>query len=341
MTKQLRIGVIGLGRLADSIHLPTLASLPDVDLMAAADLDERRRQAAAEKFGIPQSFADHRAMIEQVELDAVLVLTTPHAVGQVGIDTLGAGLATFLEKPPGLTGAETRTLQATADRSGALAMVGFNRRFQPLVQEAKRQVEELGPVVSVLVEFHPFDFEYYRRAGFSEHNLRHFHAAQSVHAVDLLRYLGGEVAAVYGQVDNYLSDYGDTFSALVEFANGATGHVICNYTSPTRIERAEIHGRGVLAVLEGVSPGQPRSAYPFKSATIYHRDTVAELHNPSADDAFSGGYRQEIQYFLDCVRHRRRPERPAATLADAVGTMELIDAILSRQRGPIQSGGAG
>jgi virulence factor len=338
---QLRVGVVGLGRLADSIHLPTLASLPDVDLVAAADLDERRRRAAAEKFGIPQSFADHRAMIEQAGLDAVLVATTPHAVGQVGIDTLGAGLATFLEKPPGLTGAETRALRAAAERSGALAMVGFNRRFQPLVREAKRQVEELGPVVSVLVEFHPFDFEHYRRAGFSEHNLRHFHAAQSVHAVDLLRYLGGEVAAVYGQVGNYLSDYGDTFSALVEFSNGATGHVICNYTSPTRIERAEIHGRGALAVLEGVAPGERRSAYPFESAIVYRGDTVAELRNPTADDAVSGGYRQEVRYFLDCVRDGGRPERPAATLTDAVGTMELIDAILAGRRGPMQSAGAG
>lgn len=330
----LRLGVVGLGRIADGVHLPTLRALPDVEIVAACDVDAARLQAMAAKYGIASTYSDHRTMLRDGGLDGVLVLSAPQAIAPVALDTLAAGIGTFMEKPPGLTLQEAHALRDASERTGAVAMVGFNRRFQPLVQEAKRLVEAAGPVASLLVEFHPFNFDHYAAAGFTEETLRHFHAAQSIHAVDLVCYLGGEVVAVYGQVGNHFSDYGDTFSGMLEFASGATGHVLCNYTSPTRIERTELHGKGVLVVLEGMREKQG-SQYAFAQATVYEGDLITELRNASADDAYNGGYFQEMRSFIDCLRRHETPTKPGANIADAVQTMVVIDAILANRRGPL------
>lgn len=334
MTK-LRLGVVGLGRIADGVHLPTLHSFPDVEIAAVCDVDPARLRTMAAKYGVASAYDDHRVMIRDAGLDGVLVLSAPQAIAPVALDTLRAGIGTFLEKPPGLTLHEAEELRDTSDRTGAVAMVGFNRRFQPLVQEAKRRIETAGPVASVLIEFHPFNFGHYAAAGFTEEALTHFHAAQSIHAVDLLCYLGGEVvAAVYGQVRNHFSNYGDTFSGMIEFASGATGHVICNYTSPTRIERAELHGDGILVVLDGMRE-KVQSQYSFAQATIYQGDMTTEMRNARPDDAYNGGYYQEVRYFVDCIRAHQTPVRPGASMADAVQTMAVIDAILANRRGPL------
>ena len=108
------------------------------------------------------SFAAASEMARLVKPDAVFVLTPPTVTGPVGLECLTAGVATFLEKPPGITVAETRDLLAAARSSGAKAMVGFNRRFEPLVREAKRLIEAEGPLVSVLVEFHTYNPDYWR-----------------------------------------------------------------------------------------------------------------------------------------------------------------------------------
>jgi predicted dehydrogenase len=332
---ELRIGVIGLGRLADNIHLPTLATMEGIDLVAACDVDEHRLATIAAKYRIPDTYTDHRALIERAGIDAIFVLTTPATIAAVALDVLNAGVAAFLEKPPALTAAETRELVAAAERSGAIAMVGFNRRFQPLVQKAKRLIYDAGPLASVIVEFHPYNFEHYRRTGFPEETLRRFHAAQSIHAVDLICYLGGEVVSVYGHVGHHFSPYGDTFGALLEFASGATGHVICNYTSPARVERAELHGQGVLVRLEGPERPRQQGAWPFETATVYQGDLVAEYRNAGENDAYNGGYVQEVASFLDCLRAGRAPERPGASLPDALATMNVIEAILCNWKGPL------
>ena len=332
--RRLRVGVVGLGKLSQAIHLPTLAAMTDVEVAAAAELDVGRLDAVAAQYGIAHAHADYRAMLAEVSLDAVFVVATPDATAGIAHDVLEAGLATFIEKPPGLSAEETARLAASAERAGAIAMVGVNRRFQPLVQEAKRLVEASGPIASILAEFHPYTIDHYRRAGFSEHVLRHFHAAQSIHAVDLLCYLGGEPVAVYGRAASVVSDHRDTFGAFVEFANGATGHVLCNYLSPTRLERAELHGRGAMAILEGADDAPGRHAYPFARAVVHRADGATTL-TVTGDDAFDGGYRQEVRYFLDCVATGRRPVRPAADLTDAWRTMRVIDAVLAGHHGPL------
>ena len=59
-----RIGVIGTGWWSTFAHLPSLTSYPDADVIGVADIDPSKAQQAADRFGVPQAFSDHRALLD-------------------------------------------------------------------------------------------------------------------------------------------------------------------------------------------------------------------------------------------------------------------------------------
>ena len=64
----------------------------------------------------------------------------------------------------------------------------------------------------------------------------------SIHTVDLVRFLGGDVSDVYAYADNYYDKQRDSFTALIRFEKGATALLNYNLTSPVRIEKVSFHG---------------------------------------------------------------------------------------------------
>ncbi len=324
-----RIGVIGLGPNAQTTHLPALASFDDVELVALCDTDSDRLETVGRRYAVDSLFTSHQEMLEKVSLEGVSVVTAVAAVGPVAEDCLGAGIKTLVEKPPGVTLKDSQRLKEAAKAGNTWGMVAFNRRFAPLVQEAKRLVEAEGPVLSIITEFHPFNFEYYRKVGLSEEALRHFHAAQSIHSVDLMHFLGGRVREVHGAIYSPLTPYGDSFNAMIRFESGAIGQLICNYSSPTRIERAQIYGNGIAAILEGVPP-TARPPYSFAEVKVYRGQIKHTITSERDDSIWNAGFTQENRYFVDCIQNDRFPVLPAADLDEAVRTMEIIDAVLTQ-----------
>jgi predicted dehydrogenase len=336
--KRLRVGVIGAGRISAGSHLPCLVNYGDVDLVLC-EVDEERLAAVATQFRIRDTRLDYRDMLARDGVDAAIVLTPPAATFGVAKDCLSAGVPTLLEKPPGMTTAETRELLATALASGTDAMVAVNRRFNPLLTEARRLVEERGRIATIVAEFYQFSMPLYRRLGSPEESLASIIVPGSIHTVDLIRYLGGDVAEVYARADAYFDRHPDSFTALIRFQNGATGLLNYNLTSPIRLERVSFHGNEASAVLEGLAD----------SCTVYVGDTVHDLTNvrrrdPSSPEwsdrpfnPFINGWWHQDRFFLDAVREGRRIGFPGSNLEDGVKTMELIDMIRGGWNGPVAS----
>ena len=124
----------------------------EVQLVALCDPVEEARAAAGAQFGISDRFADVDEMLECTQLDAALVATPPDLNAPAARACLERGIHTFLEKPPGMTVEETRELRDTAVRTGAKAMVGFNRRFHNQICAAREMVAKRGPVVQLVGE---------------------------------------------------------------------------------------------------------------------------------------------------------------------------------------------
>jgi predicted dehydrogenase len=308
---ELRVGLVGCGPRGLG-HARIVAQLAGARLAAVCDPAAAARGAAAREFDVAGQYERIEQMLADAALDAVLVNAPPHLNAEAAMVCLEAGMDTLVEKPPGLRVAETRALRAAAARSGARCMVGVNRRFNPLIAEARRLVAERGPLVTVVGEFHKNLVEVERQGRIAEPTLERFFYETPIHALDCVRWLAGApVREVHGVTHSAVSRHRDAFGALMQFENGCIVHLVANITSGARLERYEIHGAGISAYLEGVNRGH-----------VVADGEVTELVGDGA-----GSTLEQDRYFLDCIRHNRPIGPPACDLDEAVATMELMAAI--------------
>jgi predicted dehydrogenase len=336
--EKVRVGVIGAGRISAGSHLPCLTKFADVELMLC-EVDEPRLRLIADRFGIRETRSDYHDMLARDRLDAVFVLTPPAATYGVSRDCLAAGVSTLMEKPPGMTTDETRDLQRIAESTGAKGMVAVNRRFQPMLNQARQMVEADGQIAVIVAEFYHYSLALYRSLGSPEETLGKVITPGAIHTIDLVRYLGGDVASVNAFADHYFDRHNDSFTALIRFQGGATALLNYNLTSPVRIEKVSFHGRQASAFLVGLA----------ESCVVHQGDLTYDLRNvqrldPSSPEwsdrpynAYINGWWHQARFFIDCVKEGRQPAFPASNLADAVKTMELIDLIGGQFQGPVAS----
>src|SRR5512142_2241146 len=123
----IRIGLIGAGRMG-KVFAHTLAfSVAEVQLAAVADPNEAAAREAAARYQIPACFSDYRQMLEQVELDAVVVVTPTSTHPEVIRAVADAGRHIFTEKPLADSLAGCNTAIAAAEAAGVKLQVGFMR----------------------------------------------------------------------------------------------------------------------------------------------------------------------------------------------------------------------
>jgi predicted dehydrogenase len=126
----LRVGVIGTGLIAQLMHLPHLAGLPDqYRVVAVCDIVPANARSCAERFGIAAAYSDWQELIAE-PLDAVFVLTSgSHA--PMAIAAAEAGRHVFVEKPMCYSRKEASAMIAAADATGVSLMVGYPKRYDP------------------------------------------------------------------------------------------------------------------------------------------------------------------------------------------------------------------
>jgi predicted dehydrogenase len=149
---RLRVGVIGLGEVAQVIHLPVLQSLPQLfEVVALCDISPTLQQVVGDAYGVQRRYSDAAEMLAAGGLDAVLVLNSDEYHTEAVVTALENDVHVLVEKPMCLTLREAEEIIAARDRSGATVMVGYMRRFAPAFLQAKEQLAELGPVNFVRV----------------------------------------------------------------------------------------------------------------------------------------------------------------------------------------------
>ena len=310
----LRVAVIGCGGRGRG-HMKILSEFDDTDLTAVCDPVEAARNTAADTFNVSNRYESIDELLDNETLDAIFVATPAHLNGEAALPCFERGVHTLLEKPPGMSVSETIALRTAAAQTGAKGMVGWNRRFHPIIVEAKRQVTARGPVTQIVGEFHKSITRLTGR--FPEHLMDNMFLETPIHALDTIRAVAeADVQEVHSVVQRAISDYKDVHAALILFDNGCVAQHIANYTTDARLERYEIHGRDISAYLEGVSHG-----------TVLCDGTQHKLTG-----AGTGGTVEQNRYFLDCVKSDTPVSVPAANLDEAVKTMQLAEAILNGLR---------
>lgn len=133
-----RLGFIGAGNYASSMLLPHLTGRDDVELVEVATTSSLSAMNAQRKFGFGRASTELRTVLDDPSIDAVFVVTRHNSHARLAAEVLRAGKAVFVEKPLAVSDEQLDTvLAAVADTGNDRVMVGFNRRFAPLLTQLR------------------------------------------------------------------------------------------------------------------------------------------------------------------------------------------------------------
>jgi predicted dehydrogenase len=329
---RLRYGVIGAGVIAP-LHLESIAALDDVELIGISALDREQVMARAQEAGCA-AFVDHRELLA-LEPDVVVICTPHPSHPALAIESLEAGAHVLVEKPLAVEVREADTMIETADRLSRLLGVCFQQRFRPAIAAARGLIRDgrLGELVRVSIVdplYRPNS--YYRAAGWRgtwEGEGGGVLMNQAPHTLDLLCYLAGPPATVWGLARRRSQpmEAEDTATALLEYAGGAVGTMAVSTTEPG-VQRIELVGdRARIEIV-----GETLSFERFEPPLSEHLPTCPEMFGQPALVSESvalpagrGDHLDVHQDFAAAIREGRAPRVPAR---DALWSLEVANAIV-------------
>lgn len=147
MEKRLKVGLIGLGEVAQTVHLPVLQSLPQkYEIAALCDISEQLLELMGKQYRVTNLYTDAIHLTEQEDLDVVFVLNSDEYHTDCVISAAKNGKDVLVEKPMCLTLSDADAIIEARDKYGVQVMVGYMRRFAPAFLEAIKQVKELPKI---------------------------------------------------------------------------------------------------------------------------------------------------------------------------------------------------
>jgi len=324
-----RVGMIGAGRHANSVHFPSLAEIPEARIDAVCDLDKERLKATSDRYGIESRFVDYRQMLKKVNLDVLYIIMAQDLILPIVMYALRKRKHIFIEKPPGADLRQTETMAREAKKNKCLTMVGFNRRFVPVLAKAKSIVEEMGEIIRCHAAYH----KCVPSSGFPKGSpYKDFLTSDVIHAVDVLRWVGGEVKDVEGVVGRYYDEVPNSFNAMFRFRNGGIGTLDSCYATGGRVQTYEMHARGVSAYIDTSGANGNQKAMILREGQAYEQAEILRSIDVDGSDKWHRcfGYYHENLHFIRCIRENKEPQ---TSIEDSTKTMEIVQRILkSRQR---------
>jgi len=306
---QIRVAVIGLGGIARTAHLPTLAGCDDVEIAGVCDKPEVLSQ---QRFA--PGFDDIDRMLDAIRPDAAFVLTPAAAHTGILQTLITQGVPAFCEKPLASTVQDARQIVDLAESHRVPLMVGFNRRFAPTYLTAKAALEAVPATIGT--------FQKSRRE-------RHYRASLDnlIHMVDLARFFFGECLDVTAMASYDEPYWEENLSATLRFASGQIATIVGNRSCGIWTERVDLHGGGQSVTVN--APGEIRIATGDTEQVERLSPAASGFDHPL--DAL--GFRAQTRHFLDAVHARH--DLTQNTARSGLASQELMGRILAAAGLPI------
>jgi myo-inositol 2-dehydrogenase/D-chiro-inositol 1-dehydrogenase len=304
MSQQLRIGIVGLGRLGQRHAINLAQRVPNAELVAACSPVEKEVVWAREKLGIESTYADYTGLLKHPGLDAVFLVTPTSLHADQIILALQAGKHVFCEKPLSLDVADCARVEAEAAKHPALkVMIGFVRRFDASYRDAAAKIKAGLVGKPYLIRSQTCDQN--DPGGF----FVRFAATSggifldcSVHDIDLVRWLLGNPTPkrVYASgtiaIHEGLREFHDVDNGLgtVEFADGSLATFMAS--------RTMAHGHETLTEVFGTEGRVSVGVNPR-----LNRVEISDVHGirnectPDFYARFADAFLVEAQEFVDAA----------------------------------------
>lgn len=139
MMSKLKMGMIGVGGIAQQRHIPAFSEMGEqVELTAVQDVNHDRASSVAETFNIPNVFEDYHKLFKVV--DAVTICTPNKFHAEIAIAALEAGVHVLCEKPMAITTQECEDMLAAAEKNNRLLSIAYHYRYTPEAKLAKEAI---------------------------------------------------------------------------------------------------------------------------------------------------------------------------------------------------------
>ncbi|GAA5885083.1 hypothetical protein JCM6882_007221 [Rhodosporidiobolus microsporus] len=150
--KIIRVGIVGVGEIAQTTHLPTFQLLSHLyKVTALCDVSPSFLKHGATKFGIQKTYTAFSDLIKDPEVDMVMILTADEYHADYAVQAADAGKAVFIEKPMALTHADAKAIIEAEERNKVTIFVGYMRRYAAAYERFKEEVKALKQIQYVTV----------------------------------------------------------------------------------------------------------------------------------------------------------------------------------------------
>lgn len=233
MTSILKGAVIGCGFFAQN-HLHGWADIDGAEIVAVCDLDESKARAAAEKFGIPRTYASAEALFKAETLDFVDIPTTMETHEALAGLAFAHGVPVILQKPfaPDLDGC--RRIAAAAEAADVPLMIHEDFRFQNVFRTARDIVAggELGPLTFGRLSWRT-GFDVFSNQPYLARVERLMIMDLGIHLLDLARFLFGEAHGVFCRTQQIRKGIAgeDAATIVLDHDSGAVSVIDMSYAS--------------------------------------------------------------------------------------------------------------
>ena len=128
----LKVGIIGCGGIANQKHLPALAGIEEVEVVAFCDIIEERAILSKNTYGTSDGrvYSDYKEMLEKEDLDIIHVCTPNSSHAEISIAAMEADNHVMCEKPMAKTAEEARAMIEASEKTGKKLTIGYQNRFR-------------------------------------------------------------------------------------------------------------------------------------------------------------------------------------------------------------------
>ena len=332
MSEMLKVGLIGCGNVVYYGHRPALMTLPDVELVALADITPERRAIGKNWFGLrdEQLYVDYRDLLALDEIQAVVIAVPQKHRPPIVLDAFAAGKHVLSEKPISNVPAVADELARAAEAAGLKMAMVHNYHFLPEFRQIKRMLSDGLIGAARVATLHFMGVIDYPGAAEYQADWRHTLAAgggvlmDMIHAVYLAEWLLGDAAQQvmafvdapeYAQRDPVIEDlallqiaFPDAYAVIhMAWGEGVGGLDISGSDGQIRMRYKQYQSGGF---------NQPIELYSVDSNWRRSDHAIANL--PEHMDNTARSFTELWADFRDAIRDDRQPIAPAAAGARAL-----------------------